>query len=103
MVEPRILISTLYFVRYLQLNAYKPVIRDVEKLLNGKTNRTYVKSKADCEGADDCWTISVTGHSLGGFIATIVGSTLGINVIDCNFYHIYIYIYIYRNVLDRVP
>ena len=32
-----------------------------------------------CEG-DDYWTISVAGHSLGGGIASIVGSTLGLSV-----------------------
>ena len=34
----------------------------------------------DACGGDECWTISLAGHSLGGGIASIVGSTLGISV-----------------------
>ena len=36
----------------------------------------------DSEAGGDCWTISVTGHSLGGGIATVVGATLNISVGD---------------------
>ena len=79
----RIPFLILYSVLQLQLHAYKPVIYDVQRLLNKTTtNRTYLTGgNTDCKGTEDCWTISVTGHSLGGFIAEIVGSTLGINVI----------------------
>ena len=71
----------LILVFRLQTDAHEPVVKSVQKLLKDK-QRTYVTGKADCVGKADCWTISVTGHSLGGFIATIVGSTLGINVKD---------------------
>ena len=64
----------------LQLNAYEPVVRYVHELITNKdeTRPKYTKT-ATCEN-NNCWTISVTGHSLGGGIATIVGSTLGIPV-----------------------
>ena len=77
----------------LQLDVYKPVVKYVYELLHNKTKgRRYRVSNAICSGKDgncwkvncsdddDCWTISITGHSLGGGIATIVGSTLGIKV-----------------------
>ena len=63
----------------LQLDAYKPIVRYVHELLNNKTRRDYVTDSEGCSG-DDCWTMSVTGHSLGGCLALIVGTTLEIPV-----------------------
>ena len=63
----------------LQLNAYVPIVRYVHELLNNKTRRDYVTDSEGCSG-DECWTMSVTGHSLGGCLALIVGTTLEIPV-----------------------
>ena len=43
-----------------------------------KSNAQVLQGKV----GDDCCTISVTGHSLGGGIATIVGATLNISAIN---------------------
>jgi len=59
-----------------KLDAYAPVVKYVRDIVNG-SDHEYRTHKNNCLGVD-CWTISVTGHSLGGGIATIVGSTLGI-------------------------
>ena len=66
----------------LQLDFHDPVVKYVREIANGSAGRKYRTRTRKCTG-DDCWTISVTGHSLGGGIATIVGSTLGIAVIRC--------------------
>ena len=71
-------------VLQLQLDYYQTVVRYVHELLNNKDPaRTVYRSKVgtNCTSDDDCWTISVTGHSLGGGIANIVASTLGIPVL----------------------
>ena len=76
-------------IEKLQLDFYKPVVKYVHGLLydNGnegnKDKRKYRWSEHRCsENDDDCWTISITGHSLGGGISSIVGSTLGIPVME---------------------
>ena len=70
----------MYFL--LQLDVYEPVIRYVHEILTNKSSdRSYKhNNKYTNWYAGDNWTMSVTGHSLGGAIATIVGSTLGIPV-----------------------
>lgn len=65
-----------------QLDAHIPVVNYVHDLLhdNPSTTQNYVLGYFQSEHSEDSrdWTISVTGHSLGGGIATVVGSTLGI-------------------------
>ena len=71
-------------VLQLQLDYYQTVVRYVHELLNNKDPaRTVYRKHGDCTSDDDCWTMSVTGHSLGGGMASIVGATVGIPVIDC--------------------
>jgi len=64
-----------------KLDFHAPVVHYVHSLLHGQNEqcagRKYNTADSPCDG-DDCWTISVTGHSLGGGIATVVGSTFGI-------------------------
>ena len=66
---------------HVQLDAYVPVVKYVHSLIN-QGEQKYLTGPDTCT-SDKCWTISVTGHSLGGGIATIVGTTLGIPVIYC--------------------
>ena len=72
----------------LQLDAYKFVVEYIDDLLNNETHtRKYIhRNKMGQSPDDDEWTMSVTGHSLGGGIATIVGATLRIPVIVCVFH-----------------
>lgn len=84
-------LTTLTVCSNWQLDAYKPVVKYVHDLLHNDTRtRKYRGHHPDCKKEmgedDDCWTMSVTGHSLGGGIATVVGSTLGIPVIDCGWF-----------------
>ena len=60
----------------MQLDFYEPVVHYVNELITKDETK---HRKYNCTG-DECWTISVAGHSLGGGIASIVGSTLGISV-----------------------
>lgn len=69
-------------VLQLQLDFHEPVVQYVHSLLHEKNGRKYNTAATPCND-EHCWTISVTGHSLGGGIATVVGSTFGIPVIDC--------------------
>ena len=73
---------TLFHAVYqLQLDLYDPVVRYVHSLLhnNNTGSRNYATDASSCR-SDGCWSMSVTGHSLGGGIASIVGSTLDIPV-----------------------
>ena len=65
----------------LQLDLYEPVVRYVHDLLHNKDagSHNYATDTSSCR-RDGCWSMSITGHSLGGGIASIVGSTLGIPV-----------------------
>merc|ERR1711934_1206777 len=42
------------------------------------SRRDYRTASSSCSNPDNCWTMTVTGHSLGGGLASIVGTTLGI-------------------------
>ena len=63
----------------MQLDFYVPVVKYVNELITKDETKHRKYTAGDCKG-DECWTISVTGHSLGGGIASIVGATLGISV-----------------------
>ena len=67
----------------LQLDAYQPVVRYGYELLNNEDqNRPSYRTGLSCDkSGTDCWTLSVTGHSLGGGMASIVGTSLAIPVI----------------------
>merc|ERR1712224_400217 len=61
-----------------QLDLFEPVVRYVHDLLHNNTgSRKYATDTSLCR-SDGCWSMSIAGHSLGGGIASIVGSTLGI-------------------------
>ena len=73
----------------MQLDAYEPVVRYVHSILrDGKNGRKY-KTGPAMSRSGDAWTMSITGHSLGGGISTIVGSTLSIPVITFLFCIVY--------------
>merc|ERR1719472_699558 len=77
------LIQTTFVIDESKLDFYVPVVRYVHELITKDEikHRKYTTGQDAC-GGDECWTISLAGHSLGGGIASIVGSTLGISSVS---------------------
>merc|ERR1712010_344676 len=77
-------IQTTLTIDESRLDFYAPVVQYVHEVITtDQTNgHTYVTGEEACPKGKDCWTISVTGHSLGGGIASIAGATLGVSSVS---------------------
>lgn len=76
-------IQTTFVIDESKLDFYAPVVKYVHEVIteDQTAHRKYTTPQLPCAG-DDCWTISVAGHSLGGGIASIVGATLGVSSVS---------------------